>query len=513
MRKSIALILALGMVIGLNAQSKFWEGGLILGGSVMHGDLVDQRMGSMNDVNPVFGLMARRYFNENLAFRANIIHSRLKADDRRSFRLTERGFRTETPLTELSVDLQYDILGHRRGKTGLEPGLLSPYIFAGIGLGFTNPKTNYNNRNGVTTLDQNADVSNTRFVLPAGAGLRLDMKPNLAVALEIAPRATFSDYLDGVSQSGNPDKDDWYAFGTVQLLYKFTTTDRDGDGIADADDACPEIAGVEWTQGCPDRDNDRVADNEDACPDIPGTAAMLGCPDRDNDGITDKEDGCPDQAGPKESRGCPDPDGDGLVAYLDKCPNEAGPPENDGCPYGDPDQDGVPDNEDDCPGEPGPAANNGCPYPDADGDGTPDIQDKCPDEVGTAANGGCPESVIEEKAREVMEFATRNIRFATDNDEFLPGAYAILDEVAGVLRERPVYKLRIEGYTDSRGSFNHNQVLSESRARRCYEYLRGKGIPADRMQYAGHGENDPVASNLTEAGRLQNRRVEFLLYQ
>lgn len=479
----------------------------------MGGDLVDAKFGSMNDLNFAYGLMARRYFHPNLAIRGNLLRSRLTGNDDRYERLAERGFRTQTPLTELSMDLEFDLFGHRRGNPELTSGPISPYFLVGVGMAFTNPKTNYGSLDGDALQDQNAEVSGTRFVLPVGLGLRIDMGTNWAAAVEVSPRATFSDYLDGVSLSGNPDKNDWYGIGSVQLWYKLTVADRDRDGIADADDACPDIAGTELAMGCPDRDNDSVPDERDTCPDIPGSVALAGCPDSDNDGVTDFDDECPTQAGLISMNGCPDSDGDGIANGKDECPLEAGVAENGGCPVRDRDNDGVMDDEDDCPDRSGPIANQGCPYGDADGDGIPDNEDDCPNAVGALANGGCPEAKVADKAQEVVDFATRNIQFATDKAEFLDASYAILDEVAQVMKQYTNYKLKIEGFTDSRGRSNYNQDLSESRARRCYDYLVSKGVPAARMQYRGFGETNPVASNLTEEGRMQNRRVEFSLFQ
>ncbi len=96
--------------------------------------------------------------------------------------------------------------------------------------------------------------------------------------------------------------------------------DRDGDGVPDNVDACPDVAGVRTddpkTNGCPpDRDGDGVLDKDDACPDVPGIKTddpkTNGCPDtdRDKDGIPNDVDACPDQAGPKsedpKTNGCP----------------------------------------------------------------------------------------------------------------------------------------------------------------------------------------------------------------
>ena len=83
-----------------------------------------------------------------------------------------------------------------------------------------------------------------------------------------------------------------------------------------------------------DRDGDGVLDIVDRCPDVPGTAALQGCPDRDGDGIADIDDKCPDVFGLARYQGCPipDTDGDGVNDEEDKCINEKGPASNFGCP-------------------------------------------------------------------------------------------------------------------------------------------------------------------------------------
>jgi outer membrane protein OmpA-like peptidoglycan-associated protein len=96
-------------------------------------------------------------------------------------------------------------------------------------------------------------------------------------------------------------------------------------------------------------------------PEEAGTEALQGCPDRDGDGVADVDDACPDEAGSAAMNGCPDSDGDGVADNVDRCPQEAGDPENAGCPWADRDGDGVPDKDDQCPDKEGSVANNGCP--------------------------------------------------------------------------------------------------------------------------------------------------------
>lgn len=172
--------------------------------------------------------------------------------------------------------------------------------------------------------------------------------------------------------------------------------DRDGDGVSDEDDSCPDEAGVGAAAGCPDGDGDRLADADDSCPGEVGTAEGGGCPlategDRDGDGLPDESDACPDEPGPQTADGCPDADGDGVADGEDACPSEPGLPEHGGCSLpGDLDGDGVSDDLDDCPGQAGIPETGGC--PDLDADGVSDGDDDCPAERGLPEQGGCPDT-------------------------------------------------------------------------------------------------------------------------
>ncbi|PHI21867.1 hypothetical protein CEQ90_00850 [Lewinellaceae bacterium SD302] len=279
--------------------------------------------------------------------------------------------------------------------------------------------------------------------------------------------------------------------------------DSDGDGIEDSADQCPNQAGPVTTLGCPDTDGDGIADKDDKCPAIAGTSAYMGCPDTDGDGIADPDDGCPEQAGPESNNGCPvtDRDGDGVPDAEDKCPNEAGLLTLMGCP--DFDGDGIADRDDDCPRVAGLAKMNGC--PDTDGDGVTDRDDKCPKQAGPATNQGCPEITVEDQ--ETIDFAIQNINFETASATLTAESRSVLDRVEDILRRYPGYMLAIGGHTDSVGSAESNQKLSNRRAESVYTYLVGKGIIAARMSYAGFGETMPIADNRYKDGREQNRRV------
>ncbi len=302
-------------------------------------------------------------------------------------------------------------------------------------------------------------------------GVKFWVSENVAIEAQSTYKHSFEDYLTKHFQH------------SLGIAFKFGGTDTDGDGIFDQDDACPEEAGLEIFNGCPDSDGDGIQDSKDTCPNTFGLAEFNGCPDADGDGVMDKDDKCPNVAGLKALLGCPDADGDGVADADDKCPNTAGIIDN-----------------------------NGCPWPDTDGDSVLDKDDNCPNEAGTVANNGCPEAV--KPTAEVM--ATLNsyaktILFDTGKSSFKKETQAVLQAITGILKEYPESNFSIEGHTDSVGSKQTNQRLSDSRANAVKDYLITNGINASRLTAAGYGEDMPVASNATKAGREENRRVEVKL--
>ena len=99
--------------------------------------------------------------------------------------------------------------------------------------------------------------------------------------------------------------------------------------------------------------------------------------------------------------------------------------------------------------------------------------------------------------------------FDFDKDTLKPEGRQVLDQVASQVETLNLETLIAVGHTDSIGSEQYNQGLSERRANSVKNYLVGKGIPTDRIYTEGKGETSPVADNATREGRAQNRRVEI----
>ncbi|HEX8437146.1 OmpA family protein [Archangium sp.] len=237
--------------------------------------------------------------------------------------------------------------------------------------------------------------------------------------------------------------------------------------------------------------------------------------DDDGDGVKNADDTCPSVAGPAERQGCPvkDSDKDGLEDAADTCPSEAGPAERQGCPVKDSDGDGLEDAADKCPTEAGLAELRGCPAKDSDGDSVADHLDNCPTEKGVATNAGCPEKqkqlvVIQTGKLEIKE----QVFFAVGKSVIQSRSFTMLDQVAKVLQQHPeVDKMVIEGHTDDRGNAEANRKLSQARAEAVKGYLVSKGVEPSRLEAKGFGPDRPITSNKTEKGRAANRRVEFII--
>ncbi len=272
--------------------------------------------------------------------------------------------------------------------------------------------------------------------------------------------------------------------------------DRDGDGIPDERDRCPDQPGSKARKGCPEPE-------EEPEPDMPQPG------DKDNDGTPDDKDKCPDLPGPRENKGCPwgDRDKDGIRDAIDECPDLPGVASNRGCPLNDRDGDGIVDDKDKCPDQPGPVRLEGCPSSDRDNDGTPDDKDKCPNTAGPPANDGCPQPTPKEL--DILNLAIRNLYFDTDKWDIWETSYPYLDQLAEILIEHPDWKLRIRGHADQRGDADYNLRLSKRRAEAVMFYLINRGVRRDQLIVEYFGELAPIAPSDDPASLQLNRRVEM----
>ncbi len=346
-------------------------------------------------------------------------------------------------------------------------GPVVPYLEVGAGvkhftIAHCTQETLYQTKNPDTDFEFDLGLG-VRFLVADWIGFDLGAHYFLSLApgetLGSADGGLVDDRFDNIELTGG-----------LFVLLGGGPSDRDGDGILDKNDACPDNP----------EDRDQF-DDEDGCPD----------PDNDQDGILDGADSCPlvaeDRDGFQDQDGCPDPDNDqdGILDINDKCPNEPEDKDNfqdqDGCPDPDNDQDGIVDAEDRCVMEP--ETRNG--FEDRDG---------CPDEM--------------PKIMEKFSGIIQGIFFELNSDVIRTGSYPILDEAAATLVKFPSIRLEIQGHASSDGDDAKNLDLSQRRANSVMNYLIGKGVEAVRLQAVGFGETRPAYPDTPEE-RPKNRRVEF----
>lgn len=122
-----------------------------------------------------------------------------------------------------------------------------------------------------------------------------------------------------------------------------------------------------------------------------------------------------------------------------------------------------------------------------------------------------PGAKVERVGEGIVVDFNEKILFGYDKSELNNSSEGSLDKLIAVLKDYPDTNLEIQGHTDNKGSEKYNQGLSERRASAVATYLRGGGVKSSRIIIKGYGESAPVASNDSEDGRAQNRRVTFLI--
>jgi len=119
---------------------------------------------------------------------------------------------------------------------------------------------------------------------------------------------------------------------------------------------------------------------------------------------------------------------------------------------------------------------------------------------------------IERQQNEILKLTMDSeVSFDFNSAIIKPGFYSTLDKIADIMRRYPRTQIVIAGHTDSVGSEEYNLQLSLRRANAVADYLISRGVERSRLGTEGHGELEPIASNDTEQGRTQNRRVEIFV--
>ena len=207
------------------------ELGFSLGMFIYQGDLTPEKAGAFKTPGFAINLFYNRLLSRSFSLRTNLALGKLWADEANyddPVWRKQRSFRFNARNTEISELLMWNILGNNYG----ERKIVSPYIFGGVGLASLHITRDWKNFNydyfvNDSTLlnglaaDSVHTLPGTIAVIPVGVGVRYSISNNLSIMAEASYRFTFTDYIDGFSQSSNPDINDHYSNYSIGLIYTF----------------------------------------------------------------------------------------------------------------------------------------------------------------------------------------------------------------------------------------------------------------------------------------------------
>ena len=197
---------------------------------IIRGDLVRTTTPTLKETNLAVALAGRYYLTPIWSVRANAAYGKLSGDDA-NFRMDQfrnsRSVSFESNVIEVALIGEWEPFGEDRYLSNAgNAKVLSPYLFAGLGVSFTDPKVDISMFNGSDDLMEliEEDIQNSSSIvhlsIPMGFGVKADLSDEIFIGLELGLRYPFSDYLDGISLAGNPNGNDLYMIGGFNIGYK-----------------------------------------------------------------------------------------------------------------------------------------------------------------------------------------------------------------------------------------------------------------------------------------------------
>jgi outer membrane protein OmpA-like peptidoglycan-associated protein/opacity protein-like surface antigen len=497
------LIFTLSVVVStINAQNSITEYlkplEIGLAGGVMsyEGDVDRPTLFNFKELQPSGGVFIRKHFSNHFAVRGNFLVGKLTGKDGNFTEPAwrkQRAYSFSSTVSELSAQLEWNILGNHRAysQTSMEESengrrytrytttfkkTVLPYLFAGAGVITTDPKpifnaawdSKYTEARVMKTDVADGQGKKTRLGVHVGGGLSFHLAPNWVLGGELGFHTAFTDYFDGISQTANPSKNDWYIFGGLNMSYRLinTNNDNDGDGVSNRKDACPSMPGPKSNNGCPLEAQKASVKEEPAA-----TAPVVVQETPKSVEVT------PVEVVRESVKASPPPPIEAPREEVSIEPERATSP-------------------------------------------TVEVQKevvRTEPLVVTSAPASLPMPTkttgvtLDESEEVTMNYAFQGVQFETAKAIIVPQSYKTLNDIVNILKRYPTYSLKIEGNTDNQGNESANHKLSKRRAEACLNYFVSKGIGAERLKSFGFGSKRPLANNNTLEGRQQNRRVEFKL--
>lgn len=224
------LLFSLNAAAQWRYQPKYWEAGVMLGVTSYSGDVTAKRI-DLQEIRPGYGAFVRYHVSRHFAFKGHFYGGSISGDDKYSDVKAPRSFKFGTSVFEVATCLEWHLFGRDRfSETGLHNFFVTPYFFGGIGATFADADAEYygppERRDDFLKVPIPEEGLKTTFLLaPVGGGIRVDFYERFIFGLEGGFRPVFSDDIDGVSQNGNPKRNDWYYFFGATASFVLTGPD------------------------------------------------------------------------------------------------------------------------------------------------------------------------------------------------------------------------------------------------------------------------------------------------
>ena len=208
-----------------------WEGAFFVGAVHYSGDLNPMMVPSLENLRPSVGISGRVPIGLKTAVRSGFAFARLAGSESDYPQSAPTGYSFQADIFETNILLEFEpfakdkFFSDSKGNLNLDK-LLSPYIFAGGALSFVRvapdfSKVQDSNSDPMIQADLRESTERIVPVIPVGAGIKLDLNIDIGIALEVSSRFAFSDYMDGISKSGNVVGNDSYLMINFCLFRRF----------------------------------------------------------------------------------------------------------------------------------------------------------------------------------------------------------------------------------------------------------------------------------------------------
>ncbi len=207
--------------------------GVSTGLAIYQGDVTERYYLHQRDYNPVVGGFIKLQVNDKISLRANYLRGEISGSDSNypsvAWRM-QRGFSFKSPITEMSVTAEWDIIKkYFRKRHSSKKQSFSLYLLGGVGYLKTNPVTDFNEPNPFfedVSIDKFAEYNRKHLIIPIGLGIKWHITPDKTLSIESSNRITFTDYLDGISKTAQPKYRDWFLIGSVSFSQQFSLSGK-----------------------------------------------------------------------------------------------------------------------------------------------------------------------------------------------------------------------------------------------------------------------------------------------